>query len=126
MKTQSPDTSPDDMKWNDDLSGNEFRIADLGEREARIRRAFLPPSIEYDSPEYWAHLRSMTKAERMRQSFEMSEMMFEDVRAEIKAEHPQWSEREQKIEFVARMYGPILAEHFQRHVKAKGIYVHSH
>lgn len=111
---------------SEDLPGNEFRIADLNEREARIQRAFLPAGVEYDSCEYWEHLRAMTKAERIRQSCQMTQMLFEEVQAEIKAEHPDWGERQQRIEFVARMYGPILAGHFRRYVEAKGIYVDSH
>lgn len=36
-----------------------------------------------------------------------------------------WSEREQKIEFVARMYGPTLAEGFRRDLEKKKIYGNS-
>jgi len=117
---------PDAMKWNDDKPGCEYLIPELAEREARIRRAFLPSGMEYDSREYWQYLRLQNEAERTRESLQMTQLMFEEVQAEIKTEHPDRSERLLKIEFVARMYGPTLAEHFRRHVKEKGIYVHSH
>jgi len=106
--------SEDEVKWNDDEPGNEWRMPDLAEREARIRRAVFPPGIEYDSPKYWDWMRRMTKAEGCRLSRLMTSMLFNEVRLEIEAEHPDWSELDKKVEFCARMYGPTLAGHLRR------------
>jgi len=110
MKTQ-----PSSMKWNDDEPGNEYRIADLDERQAHIQRAVLPPDIEFDSPAFWERIRRMTKAEKLHESQTMTSMLFKEVRSEIKTEHPDWNEKEQRIEFVARMYGPTLAARLRDH-----------
>jgi hypothetical protein len=112
-------------QWNDDRPGNEFRIADLSEREARIRQKFLPAEIELNSDEYWEYMHGLSKAEKWRQSGAMTKMLFDKVRAEIRAEHLGWSGQERKIEFVARMYGPTLAEGFRRDLEKKKLYGNS-
>ena len=61
----------------------------------------------------------------MEDGLKMTEMFFNEVREEIKIELPKWNESEQKIEFVARMYGPTLAEGFRRDLEKKKIYGNS-
>ena len=47
----------------------------------------------------------------------ISAKFFASVRNEIVDLHPTWSEREQNVEFVGRMYGPRLAGHFRDYLE---------
>ncbi|HVF09609.1 MAG TPA: hypothetical protein VNA16_02345 [Abditibacteriaceae bacterium] len=120
MKTQSPEME----KWNDDVPGCEHRIADLAEREAHVRRAVLPPDVEFNSPAYWERMRRMTRKEAWRENAIMTSMLFDEVRAETKADHPHWNQQKQNIELVARMYGPTLAGRYRRYMEKRSTNEH--
>jgi hypothetical protein len=111
------------MKWNDDVPGCEYRIADYEARGDRIQRAAMGDDMGSDA--FWERLRAMSRAERWRLSNLMTQMFFDEVRAEIEAEHPQASEQDRKVEFVARMYGPSLAGHYRRHLEKRESNVNS-
>ena len=119
MKIQSPEME----KWNDDGPDGEYRIADYDARSERIRRAVLGDDL--DSEAYWDRLRNMSKSEGWRLTSRMTQMFFDEVRAEIKAEHPQWNQQEQNIELVARMYGPTLAGRYRRYIEKRSTNEHS-
>ena len=110
-----------EVKWNDDGPGGEWRMPDLAEREARIRRAVVPSEIELDSPEYWDWMRGLGRGEAWNVSQTMTAMLFNEVHAEIEAEHPEWSVLDKKVEFCARMYGPTLAGHLRRWMEKEAI-----
>ena len=63
------------VKWNDDEPGNEWRMPDLAEREARIRRAVIPQEIELDTPEYWEWMRGLGKVGTWKVSARMTTML---------------------------------------------------
>jgi hypothetical protein len=89
-------------------------MPDLADREARIRRSVTPQEIELDTPEYWEWMRGLGKGEAYRLSARMTTMLCDDVHGEIAVDHPDWDDKERKIEFVKRMYGPTLAGHLRR------------
>ena len=108
-------------KWNDDEPGCEFRINGYEERGDRIQREVIweKLGVEVGSAESWKLMRAMSGGERFALGANMTRRFFAEVRAEIVAEHPTWNETERKIAFVARMYGPTLADHFRRSLEER-------
>ena len=108
-------------KYNDDLPGHEYRIADYEERSERIQREVIaeklgiaPQDVDIDGA-----MPLFSKAERWKLGSDMTDRFFAEVEDEIAAEYPKYSKDEIRIEQVTRMYGPTLGARFGESLKQK-------
>ncbi len=108
-------------RFNDDVPGREFRIADYEARGERIQRqvfaeklGIAPQDVVLDEA-----MSRFTKAENRELGHEMTNRFFREVENEIAAEHPEYGQDEIRIEQVTRMYGPTLGARFGEILRQK-------
>jgi len=101
-----------ETRYNDDLPGREYRIADCDVRGDRIQRQVFAEKLGIAPQDIILHeaMPRFSKAEHYKLGHEMTDRFFAEVKNEVVTEHPEYNEDERLVEFVTRMYGPKLGQ----------------